>query len=290
MGFIVIKGARQNNLKNIDVEIPRNKIVVFTGVSGSGKSSLVFETVTAEAQRQLYDTFSTFARNRLPKYEKADCDLIDGLSPVILLEQKRISGNSRSTVGTLTEINSFLRLLYSRIGQPFIGASNCFSFNSPEGMCLSCGGTGKVNKIDLDKVFDWTKSLDEGAIIFPDFKVESLGWKIVVNSKFFDRTKPLNEYTKENLNRLLYADGESFMYGEGDTAFKANFNGVVTKIRKGYLNKDVANLTPRRKKIIKEFISTKHCESCHGARLNAKALAVKIMDKNMVQMKKTTLS
>ncbi len=128
MSHILIKGARQNNLKNLDLLIPRNKIILFTGVSGSGKSSLVFETITAEAKRQLYDTFSTFARSRLPKYEQADYDQLEGLSPVILLEQKRITGNSRSTVGTITEISSFMRLLYSRAGIPSIGPSNHFSF------------------------------------------------------------------------------------------------------------------------------------------------------------------
>ncbi len=284
MDYIRIKGARQNNLKNIDVEIPRNKIVVFTGVSGSGKSSLVFETITAEAQRQLYDTFSTFARSRLPKYEQADYDLITGLSPVILLEQKRITGNSRSTVGTITEVSSFMRLLFSRIGDHFIGPSNAFSFNKPEGMCLSCGGVGSINKIDLDKVFDWSKSLNEGGIKFPDFKVDSIGWKIVAFSGFFDRDKPLNEYSDEEKERLLYAEGERFQLGEGETAFDANFNGIVTKINSGYLNKDITSLTKRRKKIIERFIDSKACEVCNGSRLNQKALSVKINGKNIHEL------
>lgn len=281
MESIIIKGARQNNLKNIDVEIPRNKIVVFTGVSGSGKSSLVFETIAAEAQRQLYDTFSTFARSRLPKYEQADCDLIKNLSPVILLEQKRITGSSRSTVGTISEISSFLRLLFSRIGKPFIGTSNFFSFNSPEGMCSNCGGVGSEHKIDLDKIFDWTKSLNEGAILFPDFKVDSLSWKIVVNSGFFDPNKSLNDYSEEEKTRLLYADGEHFKYGEGDTAFDANFNGIVTKIKRGFLNKDVASLSKKRKAIIKQYITSKECDVCNGSRLSSKAISVKINGRNI---------
>lgn len=284
MKSIIIKGARQNNLKNIDVEIPRNKIVVFTGVSGSGKSSLVFETISAEAQRQLYDTFSTFARSRLPKYEQADYDLIQGLSPVILLEQKRITGNSRSTVGTITEISSFLRLLYSRIGTPLIGPSNSFSFNKPEGMCPNCGGVGTENKIDLDKVFDWSKSLNEGAIKFPDFKVDSLAWKIVSFSGFFDLDKPLNQYSEEERERLLYADGEQFKFGEGDASFDANFNGVITKIKNGFLNKDITSLTERRKKIIEQFITSKTCSTCDGSRLNPKALAVKINGRNIHEL------
>lgn len=290
MESIIIKGARQNNLKNIDVEIPRNQIVVFTGVSGSGKSSLVFETITAEAQRQLYDTFSTFARSRLPKYEQADYDLIKNLSPVILLEQKRITGNSRSTVGTISEISSFLRLLYSRVGYPQIGPSNFFSFNSPEGMCSKCGGVGTENKINLEKIFDWTKSLNEGAIKFPDFKVDSLAWKLVINSGFFDTNKPLIDYSEEEKNRLLYADGEHFKYGEGDTAFDANFNGIVTKINRGFLNKDAASLTEKRKKIIQQFITSKGCVLCHGSRLSQQALTVKINNKNIHEVSEFQLS
>ena len=281
MSSIQIKGARQNNLKNIDVEIPRNKIVVFTGVSGSGKSSLVFETITAEAQRQLYDTFSTFARSRLPKFEQADYDHINGLSPVILLDQKRITGNSRSTVGTISEISTFLRLLFSRIGTPFIGASNFFSFNKPEGMCPTCGGVGSVSEINLDKVIDWSKSLNEGAILFPDFKVNSIGWKIIAMSDFFDRDKPLNKYSETEKERLLYADGERFKFGEGETSFDANFNGVITKIKNGYLSKDISSLTEKRRKIIEQYISSNKCGECNGSRLSKRALSVKIKGENI---------
>jgi len=290
MSTIQIKGARQNNLKNIDIEIPRNKIVLFTGVSGSGKSSLVFETITAEAQRQLYDTFSTFARSRLPKFEQADYDYIKGLSPVILLDQKRITGNSRSTVGTISEISSFLRLLFSRIGNPFIGPSSCFSFNKPEGMCSNCGGVGTVNKIDLNKIFDWSKSLNEGAILFPDFKVDSIGWKIVAMSGFFNRDKPLNQYSKDEKERLLYADGERYKFGEGETSFDANFNGIITKIKNGYLNKDITSLTEKRRSIIEQFIESKKCDVCEGSRISQKALSVKINDKNIHELSQFQLN
>lgn len=290
MTSIIIKGARQNNLKDINIEIPRNQIVVFTGVSGSGKSSLVFETITAEAQRQLYDTFSTFARSRLPKYNPADYDLIKNLSPVIVLEQKRMTGNSRSTVGTVSEIGSFLRLLFSRIGDHFIGPSNHFSFNSPEGMCPNCGGLGSLNEIDLDKVFDWSKSLNEGAIQFPDFKVDSLAWKIILNSGFFNKSIPLCEFSEDEKELLLYAKGEQFKYGEGDTAFDANFNGVITKIEKGYLNKDISTLAPGRLKTIEKFIVSKECDVCFGSRLKPEALAVKIKGRNIHELSETQLS
>ncbi len=291
MKKIIVKGAKQNNLKNISVEIPRNKIVVFTGVSGSGKSSLVFETITAEAQRQLYDTFSTFARSRLPKYEQAEYDAIHNLSPVIVLEQKRMTGNSRSNVGTVSEISAFLRLLFSRIGHPSAGmTSNNFSFNSPEGMCKECGGIGNINKLDIDKVIDWGKSLKQGAILFPDFKVNSLAWKIIANSGFFDLDKSLNNFSETELNKLLHADGERFNYGEGETGFNANFNGIVLKIKKGYLNKDISSLTEKRKKVIQKFITSNKCSACKGARLKKEALASKINGKNIHELSQLQLN
>ena len=291
MKQIIIKGARQNNLKNISVKIPRNKIVVFTGVSGSGKSSLVFETITAEAQRQLYDTFSTFSRSRLPKYEQADYDAIHNLSPVIVLEQKRMTGNSRSNVGTVSEISAFLRLLFSRIGKSSAGMmSNNFSFNSPEGMCKECGGIGSINKLNIDKVIDWSKSLNEGAVLFPDFKVNSLAWKIIANSGFFDLDKPLNEFSETELNRLLHADGERFNFGEGKTGFNANFNGIVLKIKRGYLNKDISSLTEKRKKVVQQFITSNKCSECNGARLKKEALASKINGKNIHELSQLQLN
>lgn len=290
MSKIKIRGARQNNLKNIDLEIPRNKIVVFTGLSGSGKSSLVFETITAEAQRQLYDTFSTFARSRLPKYEQADYDAIENLSPVILLEQKRIIGNSRSNVGTLSEISSFLKLLFSRIGKPEVGMSNHFSPNSPDGMCPTCGGVGSINDLGIDSILDKEISLQQGAILFPDFKVNSLAWKIVANSGFFDLDKPLKDYTEKEIDILLNADGLKFTLGGNDKGFDANFNGVITKIKRGYLNKDFNTLSKGRQKIIKQFVTSTTCTSCNGARLKQEALNCKINGKNIDDLGKFQLT
>ena len=284
MSEIKIKGARQNNLKNISIDIPRNKIVVFTGLSGSGKSSLVFETITAEAQRQLYDTFSTFARSRLPKFDQADYDAIENLSPVILLEQKRIVGNSRSNVGTLSEISSFLKLLFSRIGQPFVGMSNHFSPNSPEGMCPTCGGLGSVADLNIDQVIDWDKSLKEGAIRFPDFKVNSLAWKIIANTGFFELNTPLRDFPQERIDLLFYADGVQFKYAGGEEGIDANFNGIITKIKRGFMKKDFDSLSKSRQKIIKEFVSTKTCGACHGARLKKEALDCLIHGRNIHQL------
>src|SRR4051812_4710865 len=159
---IRVRGAREHNLKGVTVEIPKRKLTVFTGVSGSGKSSLVFDTVAAESQRQLNETFSSFARHRLPHYGQPDADGIENLSAAIVVDQKRLGGNARSTVGTATDIYSLLRLLFSRVGKPFIGESTVFSFNHPEGMCPHCDGLGVVDALDLERLLDRDRSLNEG--------------------------------------------------------------------------------------------------------------------------------
>jgi excinuclease UvrABC ATPase subunit len=284
MKNIIIKGARQNNLKNIDLEIPRNKIVVFTGVSGSGKSSLVFQTINSEAQRQLYDTFSTFARSRLPKYEQADYDLIENLSPAILIEQKRFSGNSRSTVGTATEIFTFLRLLYSRIGSKFIGGSNHFSFNSPEGMCENCSGTGKSTKIEINSLIDWDKSINDGGILFSDFKINSIYWKQIVMSNLFDCDKPLKDYSESEINDFLYAKGIRYNMNGENGFLKGNYEGIYNKINRLYLNKDIATLSKKKQDVIKNYTHQGICDKCNGARLNEKALSVELNGKNIHEL------
>lgn len=290
MKNIVIKGARQNNLKNFDIEIPRNKIVVFTGVSGSGKSSLVFETINSEAQRQLYDTFSTFARSRMPKYEQADYDLIENLSPAILIEQKRFSGNSRSTVGTTTEIYTYLRLLFSRVGKPFIGASNHFSFNSPEGMCNECSGTGRVNKIDIDSIIDWNKSINEGGILFSDFKVGSIYWKQIVLSKLFDCEKAFNDFSKSEINDFLYAKSIRYNMGDENGFINGNYEGLYNKINRLYLNKDIASLSKKKQEVIGKYISGSECDVCNGARINQQALSVRINGANIFELSQLQLN
>jgi len=284
MRNIIIKGARQNNLKNLDVEIPRNQIVLFTGVSGSGKSSLVFETINSEAQRQLYDTFSTFARSRMPKYGQADYDLIENLSPVILIEQKRFPGNSRSTVGTVTEIYTYLRLLYSRIGSEFIGGSNHFSFNSPEGMCGNCSGTGRATKIEIDSLIDWNKSINNGGILFSDFKVDSIYWKQILISNLFDCDKPFKDFSESEINDFLYAKGIRYNMGSEEGFLKGNYEGLYNKINRLYLNKDIASLSKKKQDVIKNYIHQGICDKCGGARLNEKALSIEINGKNIYEL------
>src|SRR5579871_1107905 len=162
--YITIRGARENNLKNVSLRIPKRKITIFTGVSGSGKSSIVFDTIASEARRQLNETFSTFVRNFLPRYAQPDADAIENLSMAIVVDQKRLGGGSHSTVGTITDIYSVLRLLFSRVGRPFVGPATAFSFNDPQGMCADCNGVGRRIGVDLERFLDTSKSLNEGAI------------------------------------------------------------------------------------------------------------------------------
>ncbi|NLE32068.1 MAG: hypothetical protein GX619_03470 [Bacteroidales bacterium] len=200
---IVVKNAHTNNLRNIDLAIPKHKVVVFTGVSGSGKSSLLFDTIYTEAQRQLIETFSTFARTRMPKLSRPDVDDILNLSTAIVIDQKRMGNNLRSTVGTATEVNTYLRLLFSRLGQPFIGPSFYFSFNHPEGMCTHCNGLGKQVKIDLDLFIDRTKTIREGAITHPHYKPGSFLWKELVSLDVVNPDKRLCDYTEDERHLLL---------------------------------------------------------------------------------------
>ena len=200
---IIVRGARENNLKNVSVEIPKKKITVFTGVSGSGKSSLVFDTIAAESQRLLNETYDSFIRHRLLQYGKPDVDSMENLSVAIIVNQKRIEGNARSTVGTITDIYSLLRLLFSRIGKPFAGHSTVFSFNNPQGMCPRCEGLGKVNTVDLDELIDKEKSLNEGAVKFPSFEVGGWRWSRYVYSGLFDNDKKIKDYSPEEWHNLI---------------------------------------------------------------------------------------
>src|SRR5947209_2663673 len=188
----MIRGARENNLKNVSLRIPKRKITIFTGVSGSGKSSNVFDTIAAEARRQLNDTFSTFVRTFLPRYAQPDADAIENLSMAIVVDQKRLGGGSHSTVGTITDIYSILRLLFSRAGQPYVGPATAFSFNDPQGRCPACNGMGRMMGADLDRFLDTSKSLNYGAILFPDYAVGNWwGWTILTRSGMFDNDKKL---------------------------------------------------------------------------------------------------
>ena len=280
MKKIKIYGARQNNLKNLTLELPKYKITVFTGVSGSGKSSLVFETIGAEAQRQINETQNSFLRNRLLRFGVADVDKIEHLNVPVIINQKRLGGNPRSTVGTATDIYASLRLLFSRVGKPFVGYSNVFSFNHPQGMCLNCNGLGFVNSINTHTLFDKTKSLNEGAIQFPTFQPGGYRWLRYVNSGYFDNDKKLRDYSEVEWELLLNSPEHKPKNPSKDWGKTMQYLGVLPRIQRDFLKKN-SKEEKQRKKDLQKIILTEVCPICLGKRLNDKILSCKIKDKNI---------
>lgn len=280
MDYIVIVNAKQNNLKNISLNIPKKKITVFTGVSGSGKSSLVFETIGAEAQRQFNETQTSFIRNRLQHIGVPEVDKIEHLNVPIIINQKRLGGNARSTVGTATDIYSSLRLLFSRMGTPFVGYSNVFSFNNPLGMCRECEGLGFVQALDITRLLNMEKSLNEGAIAFPTFQPG--GWRLTryTLSGYFDNDKKLKNYSKSEWAMLLNAAEHKPRHPDKQWGKTVKYEGLIPRIEKAFLKKDSKeNIT--RKEALKNVIITKKCPVCNGARLNRKVLSCKILGKSI---------
>ncbi|MEY8759089.1 ATP-binding cassette domain-containing protein [Chryseobacterium tongliaoense] len=280
MEHIIVTNARQNNLKSVSLQIPKRKISVFTGVSGSGKSSLVFETIGAEAQRQFNETQNSFIRNRLQHIGVPDVDKIENLNVPIIINQKRLGGNARSTVGTATDVYASLRLLFSRMGKPFVGYSNVFSFNNPLGMCKKCDGLGFVQTVNIDVLLNKEQSLNEGAIHFPTFQPG--GWRLTryTQSGYFDNDKKLKDYTEKELDMLLYASLHKPKKPDSEWGKTVKYEGLIPRIEKAFLIKDSKeNIT--RKEALKNVIITKSCPECHGARLNNKILSCKINGKNI---------
>jgi excinuclease UvrABC ATPase subunit len=281
---IRITGARENNLRNLTLEIPRRAVTVFTGVSGSGKSSLVFDTVAAEAQRQLNETFTTFVRNRLPRYGQPDLDAIENLSAPVVIDQKPISGNSRSTVGTITDISPLLRLLFSRVGSPHVGASNAFSFNDPQGMCPHCDGLGRTVQPDEDKFFDRSKSLNEGALLAPGLGVGQWAWHLYARSGLFDLDKKLADYTDTEWKQLLYGGVDVTITSQSNGGpVTSRYEGVLERFTRLYINRD-AELADRTRRQIQQFVTTATCLLCNGARLNQAALSSRINGRNIAEL------
>ncbi|SBW06751.1 conserved hypothetical protein [uncultured Dysgonomonas sp.] len=278
---IIVKGARENNLKNISVRIPKKQITVFTGVSGSGKTSLVFDTIAAESQRLLNETYDSFIRHRLQQYGKPDVDKLENLSVAIIVNQKKIEGNARSTVGTITDIYSLLRLLFSRIGQPFVGHSSVFSFNNPLGMCSCCEGLGKTNVVDLEKLIDKEKSLNEGAIRFPTFEVGGWRWTRYVYSGLFDNDKKIKDYTDEEWYNLIYANDVKLLHPDPRFPKTGIYEGVLPRFERSFFKKESKEITGKNTDRYKQVVKQGICPECKGSRLNSQVLSCKIEDKNI---------
>ncbi|MCL4272644.1 MAG: excinuclease ABC subunit UvrA [Anaerolineales bacterium] len=282
--YIEIHGARENNLKNVSLRIPKRKITIFTGVSGSGKSSIVFDTIATESQRLLNENFSMFVRNFLPKYSQPDADSIENLSMSIVVDQKRMGGGSHSTVGTVTDINTILRLMFSRIGQPHIGPSNVFGFNDPKGMCPNCNGLGRKLDVDLDKFLDTSKSLNEGAILFPEYAVKSWYWSQLIDTGLFDPDKKLSKYTKKEMDDLLHSPPTKIKTKVGAKDFNMTFEGIVDRFTNKYIKRDLKTMSERTQKSVEPYMTMGPCSVCKGARLSQEVLKCKINGCNIADL------
>ncbi|EJE99371.1 ATP-binding cassette domain-containing protein [Liquorilactobacillus mali] len=276
--WIEIFNAYQNNLKNVSIKIPKHQLTVFTGVSGSGKSTLVFDTLVAQSRRELNDTFSSYIQHILPKYGRPEVGNITNLPIAIPIEQRKMSGNVRSTVGTYTEIYTFLRLLFSRLGKPFVGYSDVFSFNHPQGKCEVCDGLGFTKEVNLHYLVDFNQSLNENPINFPTFGNGAWRWKRYADSGLFDLDKKIKDYSKEELDMFLYAPQQKLANPPQKWPKTALYEGILPRIKRSIINTDEGK---RHKKQLEKFVTTKVCPACNGSRLNAKSLSCKIKGRNI---------
>lgn len=282
--YIEIHGARENNLKNVSLRIPKRKITIFTGVSGSGKSSIVFDTIASEGQRLLNENFTMFVRNFLPRAAQPDADSIANLSMPVIVDQKRLGGGSHSTMGTVTDISPILRLLFSRLGQPHIGYANAFSFNDPTGMCPECNGLGRKMGVDLEMFLDTSKSLNDGAILYPDYNVDKWDWSICTSSGLFDNDKVLDDYSDEEMEQLLYGEPYKVKTDFNGKSINLTFEGIINKFTRKYITRDLATYAERTQKVVKPYITEGPCRLCKGARLSQAALSCKINGYNIAEL------
>jgi excinuclease UvrABC ATPase subunit len=296
--LIRVQGARVNNLKDISVEIPKRRLTVFTGVSGSGKSSLVFGTIAAESQRMINETYSAFVQGFMPTLARPDVDVLDGLTTAIIVDQERMGANARSTVGTATDVNAMLRILFSRLGQPHIGSPQAYSFNVASisgagavtierggsttkerrsfsitgGMCPRCEGMGTVNDIDLTALYDDSKSLNEGALTIPGYSMDGWFGRIFTGSGFFDPDKPIQKFSKRELHDLLHKEPTKIKI-EG---INLTYEGLIPRIQKSMLSKDVDTLQPHIRAFVERAVTFTTCPECGGTRLAEAARSSKI--------------
>jgi excinuclease UvrABC ATPase subunit len=270
-GSIRIRGARENNLKNVSLDIPKRKITVFTGVSGSGKSSLVFGTIAAESQRLINETYPAFVQQFMPHYGQPDADELENISAAIIVDQQRLGGNSRSTVATVTDAAQMLRVVFSRVATPKLGYPGLYSYNDPRGMCPDCEGIGQVAAMDMAAVIDESKSLNQGAILPKDFAVDTWWWEIYKNSGLFDMDKPVKDFSPEERENLLNLDdGRKIKVGK----IGLTYEGVVAKLKSGLGSKDPENLQPHVRVEYDKIFKRGLCPACHGTRLNPTAGAL----------------
>ncbi|MBY4130329.1 excinuclease ABC subunit UvrA [Rhodococcus fascians] len=301
--LIRVQGARQNNLQDISVDLPKRRLTVFTGVSGSGKSSLVFSTIAAESQRMINETYSAFVQGFMPTLARPDVDVMDGLTTAIIVDQQRMGANPHSTVGTATDANAMLRILFSRVGKPYIGSAQAFSFNVASvsgagaykvdkggrqttekksfsvtgGMCPRCEGRGSVSDFDLSALYDASKSLNENAITIPGYSMEGWYGRIFRGCGYFDPDKPIAKYTKKELDDLLYREPTKIKV-EG---INLTYSGLVPQIQKSFLSKDVDAMQPHIRAFVERAITFTTCPDCDGTRLNEGARSSKIKGINI---------
>src|SRR5688572_4339655 len=295
--LIRVHGARENNLKDLSVEIPKRRLTVFTGVSGSGKSSLVFDTIAAESQRLINETYSAFVQGFMPTLARPEVDVLEGLTTAIIVDQERMGANSRSTVGTVTDANAMLRVLFSRLGKPHIGSSNAFSFNIPSvravgsitvekgaarkaekvtftrtgGMCPRCEGMGSVTDIDLSQLFDESRSLNEGALTIPGYTAD--GWQVrIFAAAGLDPDKPIRKYSKKERENFLYSEPRKVKFQN----INLSYEGLVPRIQKSFLSKDVDAMQPHIRAFVERAVTFSTCPDCGGTRLNEAARSSKI--------------
>lgn len=274
---IEVRGARENNLRDVSLDIPKGEITVFTGVSGSGKSSLVFGTIAAESQRLLNETHTAFVQNFLPSIPQPDVDALRNLSAAIVVGQERMGGNSRSTVGTATDIQTMLRLLFGRIGEPAVSHPAQLSFTSPEGMCPRCEGAGRSDDIDLDELVDWDKSLNQGPIKLADYAPGKWFWQIFADSGYFDLDKPLRDYSPEE--RQQFFSGETAKVKT--KTMNLTYEGLVDKFRRTHLSKDPESLQPHVRRVVERVVTSQPCPDCNGSRYSAAVLDCRVDGRNI---------
>src|SRR4051794_1768191 len=295
--LIRVHGARVNNLKDVNVELPKRRLTVFTGVSGSGKSSLVFGTIAAESQRLINETYSAFVQGFMPTLARPDVDVLDGLTTAILVDQERMGANVRSTVGTATDANAMLRILFSRLGQPHIGSPQAFSFNVASargggtiqvdrgtakvasatfsitgGMCPRCEGMGTVTDIDRSELYDDSKSLAQGALKIPGYSTDGWYGRIFAGTGFLDPDKPIKDYSERELFDLLYKEPTKIKV-EG---INLTYEGLIPKLQKTMLAKDVDALQPHIRAFVERAVTFTTCPECGGTRLSAPARSSRI--------------